>query len=154
MSTEIERKFLVIGDAWRHNATGKAYCQGYLSRDVNATVRVRVEGNKACITVKGPIHGISRSEFEYSIPVADAIAMQELCKTPLISKTRYRIPYENHVWEVDEFHDENEGLVVAEVELDHENEQIEIPPWIGLEVSNDRRYCNSNLSINPYKSWL
>ena len=153
MATEIERKFLVVSDAWRHGAVGKEYCQGYLSRDIDATVRVRIEGDAACITIKGPIHGISRAEFEYSIPVAEAILIQCLCQTPLVKKTRYRIPHEDHVWEVDEFHGDNEGLIIAEVELDNENAKIKIPPWVGQEVSDNRRYCNSNLSVNPYKTW-
>ena len=153
MAIEIERKFLVEGDTWRPLGLGKPYCQGYLSRAPGVTVRVRTEGNVACITIKGITKGISRPEFEYSIPFEDALELQRLCTTPLVTKTRYHIPYEGYLWEIDEFHGDNKGLIIAEVELDHPNAAINIPSWIGKEVSADVRYCNSNLSIHPFKTW-
>lgn len=153
MPLEIERKFLVTSDAWRCNAEGKEYSQGYLSANIHATVRVRIEGEKGFITVKGPIKGLCRSEFEYSVPLNEAIEMQQLCETPLVTKTRYRIPHDGHIWEVDEFHGENEGLIIAEIELSDEKEIISLPEWLGEEVSSDRRYCNSRLAVTPFKNW-
>lgn len=151
MPVEIERKFLVTNNDWRNNAEGLTFCQGYLSRNPNCIVRVRTEGEKAFMTIKGPIQGLRRSEFEYSIPKEEAVAMLELCETPHIHKTRYRITYDNHVWEIDEFHGENEGLIIAEIELDDEQETFTLPSWVGKEVTEDRRYANSNLAIHPYK---
>lgn len=153
MPIEIERKFLVTSDAWRQGAVGIDYCQGYLSRNPDATVRVRTEGNEARITIKGRSSGISRLEFEYPIPYQEALELQQLCITPLVKKTRYKIFHEGMTWEVDEFHGENEGLVVAEVELSHPEKNIPLPPWAGQEVSQDPRYCNSNLAIHPFKTW-
>lgn len=153
MGMEIERKFLAIGDAWRKDVRGKSYCQGYLSRSPGRTVRVRIEGEEARLTIKGPMQGISRLEFEYPIPLNDAKQMQGLCTSPLVIKTRYVVPHDGRRWEIDEFHGENEGLVIAEIELDRTDDVINLPPWIGKEVSGDTRYCNSNLSIHPYRSW-
>jgi CYTH domain-containing protein len=154
MSTEIERKFLLKGTAWKEGATGTFVRQGYLSTDQERTVRVRTIGEEGFLTIKGITRGVSRLEFEYAIPMADANRMfDELCPHPLIEKIRYRIPYGDLVWEVDEFRGENEGLVVAEVELSHEDQEITIPEWIGEEVSGDARYRNSNLSVYPYTEW-
>ncbi|HLB33410.1 MAG: adenylate cyclase [Verrucomicrobia bacterium RIFCSPHIGHO2_12_FULL_41_10] len=153
MGIEIERKFLVKNDAWRPGAVGTPYCQGYLSRNPESTVRIRTEGSKAFLTIKGKPQGISRSEFEYQIPFKDAQELQHLCTTPLVVKTRYRIPYEGATWEVDEFHGENEDLIIAEIEIEHPDAPIKVPPWVGQEVSDDPRYCNSNLAVHPFKKW-
>ncbi|MFZ4115812.1 MAG: CYTH domain-containing protein [Chthoniobacterales bacterium] len=153
MGIEIERKFLVKNDTWRSEAVGIDYCQGYLSQKPEATVRVRTEGEKAFLTIKGRSEGISRPEFEYEIPPQEARELQRLCITPLVQKTRYHIPYEGIIWEVDEFHGENEGLIIAEIELDHPEERIPLPPWIGEEVSHDPRYYNSNLAVHPFTKW-
>ena len=153
MPVEIERKFLVTSDAWRLGSLGKAYCQGYLSRSPEATVRVRTEGDEACLTIKGKTEGISRPEFEYRIPFQEAQELQQLCKTPLVIKTRHEILYEGATWEVDEFHGENKGLIVAEIEMDDPETPLKIPPWIGKEVTHDARYYNSNLSTHPFSGW-
>lgn len=153
MPLEIERKFLVKNDAWRSGATGEAYCQGYLSQYPNPTIRVRTQGRKAFLTIKGKPSGIIRPEFEYEIPFEEAQELQKLYITPLIKKTRYKIPHEGMTWEVDEFHGENEGLIVAEIELDHPEASITPPPWIGEEVTHDPRYANSSLATNPLRKW-
>ena len=152
MATEIERKFLVSGDGWQ--STDPIYiCQGYLNRDKHRTVRVRIAGDKAFLTVKGPTSQASRKEFEYSIPVADARQLLELCEEPLVEKNRHVVEHAGMLWEVDEFLGENDGLVVAEVELQSEEHPFDLPPWIGLEVTNDARYFNSNLSAHPFTRW-
>lgn len=154
MPIEIERKFLVKHDGWRNLVTGVAYRQGYLSTEVESTVRVRIAGDRAFLTIKGKTTGSSRPEYEYPIPLEDAAEMlNHLCHRPLIEKTRYRIALGDLVWEVDEFHGENQGLIMAEVELVSEDQAIAIPDWIGVEVSGDARYYNSYLSRNPYQSW-
>ncbi len=154
MATEIERKFLVEGDAWRRLAAGDEFLQGYLSTVKERTVRVRVVGDRGQLTIKGITVGATRTEFEYEIPVADARHMlAELCERPIIEKTRYRIDWNGVTWEIDEFSGVNEGLVVAEVELEHEDEQIVLPDWIGEEVTDDPRYFNANLIAHPYTSW-
>jgi CYTH domain-containing protein len=150
---EIERKFLVTGDQWRGLATGTRYRQGYLSSARERTVRVRIAGDRAYLTIKGAVVGATRLEFEYEIPPHEADALLALCESPLIEKTRYRIAYEGLVWEVDEFHGENEGLVVAECELVSEDQPILPPTWIGTEVTEDPRYYNANLVARPYRSW-
>ncbi len=153
MATEIERKFLVENDTWRDGTVGVRIAQGYLARDGNSTVRIRIGGQQAWITVKSRSIGISRLEFEYEIPLEDAREMLELCHPSVIHKTRHEIAYAGHVWEVDVFAGENQGLIVAEVELEHESISPEIPPWIGAEVSDDPRYGNSRLSVHPFKNW-
>ncbi len=154
MAQEIERKFLVVGDGWRGLAPGVAYRQGYIPRGNGATVRVRIAGERGYLTLKGPTVGLTRSEFEYAIPLEDAIALlQTLCEPPLIEKIRYRIPYDGLTWEVDEFTGENQGLILAEVELTTETQGISLPSWVGLEVSHDARYRNANLAIHPYSTW-
>ena len=153
MGEEIERKFLVTGTAWKARVKGVRTRQGYLSTTPGRTVRVRVAGNRGFLTVKGKTRGLSRAEFEYGIPVEDAAALLDLCKKPLIEKTRYRIPFRAHIWEVDEFHGANAGLVVAEVELENPGEKPALPPWIGREVSGEALYYNVNLVKKPFTSW-
>ncbi|MBW4644968.1 MAG: CYTH domain-containing protein [Goleter apudmare HA4340-LM2] len=154
MAQEIERKFLVQGDSWKNLATGSFYCQGYISTQKTATVRIRIIGDQGYLTIKGPSIKYSRSEFEYPIPVADAQEMLDtLCDRPLIEKTRYRVEYGNLIWEIDEFDGVNKGLIIAEVELSDEQQQIELPTWIGKEVSDDPKYFNSNLVKYPFSQW-
>lgn len=154
MGLEIERKFLVTSDAWRTAAdTGVVLQQGYLCREPGRTVRVRLAGDRAWLTIKGVTVGIARPEYEYSIPPADAAELLTLCEPVIIAKTRYRVPHAGHTWEVDVFAAENEGLVLAEVELDHEDAEVEPPSWVGEEVSAERRYHNSQLSRHPFTSW-
>jgi adenylate cyclase len=155
MATEIERKFLVNGDSWRDAVESQEnVMQGYLANGENATVRVRVKGAAAFLTIKGMMRGISRAEYEYSIPVADAEAMlKDLAVSPPIEKTRYRVRFGAHLWELDVFAGENAGLIMAELELASEDESFELPDWAGDEVSDDLRYYNVNLSRHPYQRW-
>jgi adenylate cyclase len=154
MATEIERKFLVKGDGYRKGAKSKTYRQGYFSTALKHTVRVRTVNKKGFITVKGKKVGFSRLEFEYEIPFEDAVVMLEsLCERPLIEKIRYVVDYHGLTWEIDEYFGDNQGLVVAEVELESEDQKFINPPWIGKEVSDDNRYANSNLVRNPYRLW-
>jgi CYTH domain-containing protein len=154
MAKEIERKFLVTGDNWKGDSRPIHTCQGYLASGGDCTVRVRVQGEKAFLTIKGKTEGVSRDEYEYGIPVGDAEEMlASLCKKPYIEKNRYKITYAGMEWDVDEFLKENEGLVVAEVELESESQQVELPPWIGEEVSHDVRYRNVSLTFHPYSEW-
>jgi len=153
MSIEIERKFLVTSSAYRHGKS-EVLCQGYLVAQKERTVRVRMQGKQAKLTIKGPSVSFTRSEFEYDIPLADAQALLQLCEKPLIEKTRYYVAFAGHTWEVDEFHGANQGLVVAEIELKSEDETFEKPPWIGQEVTYDRRYSNANLVTHPYANWI
>jgi adenylate cyclase len=155
MAVEIERKFLVKNDSWRASVEGESHImQGYLANDDNASVRVRVKGDAAYLTIKGEASGISRSEYEYRIPVDDAQAMlRELAMFPPIDKVRYSVRFGRHLWDLDLFAGENEGLVMAEVELGAEDEAFEMPPWAGEEVSGDSRYYNVNLARAPYKHW-
>lgn len=153
MATETERKFLVNGDAWRSMGTSTRYRQGYLTSDPTRTVRIRTAGNRAYLTIKGKTQGISRAEYEYEIPRSDAEELLMLCDRPLIEKTRTKIPFNGLVWEVDEFFGENQGLVIAEVELQNEEQAIDLPDWIGAEVSADPRYYNANLAKHPFTRW-
>jgi adenylate cyclase len=154
MPKEIERKFLVTSDAWRHDAVGKRYRQGYLSTDPERTVRVRVAGDTGYLTIKGPSAGASRSEYEYPIPRAEAEEMlDQLCLRPLVEKVRYRVPHAGLTWEVDEFEGENAGLIVAEVELTDPGQSVDLPPWVGREVTSDGRYANASLVARPYGTW-
>lgn len=155
MTIEIERKFLVINDNWRSLGIGKVYKQGYISTaDKMTTIRVRIVGNNAYLTIKSKTEGISRHEFEYSIPLEDAeIMLETLCDRPLIEKVRYTINLDNLIWEIDEFKGENEGLIIAEIELKSETQVINIPDWVGEEVSHDSRYYNVNLAKHPYRKW-
>jgi adenylate cyclase len=150
---EIERKFLVSDDSWRSGASGCPYIQGYLSLDPQRAVRIRQAGNRACITIKGVTQGTTRQEFEYPIPLSDAEALMRLCLRPLIEKVRYIVEYHGKRWEVDEFRGENAGLVLAEIELTREDEPVDLPPWIGEEVSRDPRYFNANLVEHPFARW-
>jgi len=154
MGKEIERKFLLSGDAWRSQGQGTRYRQGYLSTVKERTVRVRTIADKGYLTVKGVSEGIARAEFEYEIPIDEANALLDgLCKRPLIEKERYKISHGHHIWEVDEFFGDNAGLIVAEVELESEDQAFETPEWVGREVSDDPRYFNANLIANPYRNW-
>ncbi len=152
MAIEIERKFLVTGDQWR-DATAVYFCQGYLNRNKERTVRIRVADKCGFLTIKGVNKGASRSEFEYEITLVDAEQLLSLCDGPLIEKYRRKIVHEGVLWEVDEFLGENSGLVVAEIELESEDQVFSRPEWIGEEVTHDARYYNSNLSIHPYTKW-
>ncbi len=154
MALEIEHKFLVKGNEYRTLAEPKLYRQGYLSIEANKEIRVRMAGEKCCVTVKSKINETMRQEFEYTIPCKDArIMLDQLCNGLIVEKYRYRIPFEGKIWEVDEFLDKNAGLVVAEIELEYEGEHFKKPDWIGKEVSGDDRYLNAALALNPYKNW-
>jgi len=154
MAKEIERKFLVKNESFKLYSKGVIYRQGYLSRDKERTVRIRVAGEQAFITIKGLTNGMERLEFEYPITLADANEMlSTLCLKPLIEKVRYKFMSDGHLWEVDEFIGDNEGLTVAEVELKSSDEHVIIPEWVGPEVTGDLMYFNSNLVINPFKNW-
>jgi adenylate cyclase len=157
MGVEIERKFLVTNDSWRENAEDcTRYVQGYLSREPERTVRVRIAGEKAFLTIKGkpPADApLETPEFEYAIPKADAEAMLKICLQGVIDKTRYRVAHAGKVFEVDEFAGDNAGLVVAEIELTHSAETFARPTWLGAEVTEDHRYKNANLSTAPYSRW-
>jgi adenylate cyclase len=154
MPKEIERKFLVESEGWRHLGEPVRIRQGYLSTDPERTVRVRLAGDRAWITVKGISHGSERSEYEYEIPASDAAEMlDKLCIQPFLEKHRTRIPIGDLIWEVDEFLGENAGLVVAEVELRSPDQALTPPPWVGREVTTDARFYNSNLLKNPFSRW-
>ncbi|PKL38273.1 MAG: adenylate cyclase [Candidatus Riflebacteria bacterium HGW-Riflebacteria-1] len=154
MGKEIERKYLVKSTEWKKLAKGTSYRQGYLSTVKERTVRVRTIDDKGFLTIKGITVGASRAEYEYEIPAADANAMlSNLCEKPLIEKNRYKIGHAGLTWEVDEFFGDNEGLIVAEVELTSEDQKIDLPSWVGEQVTSDPRYFNSNLTKNPYKNW-
>ena len=156
MAVEIERKFLVADlsahAVWRA-APSVAYRQGYLNRDKLRTVRVRVAGAEAFLTIKGANVGATRAEFEYPIPLAEAQALLLLCDGPLIEKTRHVLQHVGTTWEVDVFAGDNAGLVVAEVELQTEAQAFERPAWLGAEVTHDARYFNSNLATHPFCRW-
>ena len=154
MAKEIERKFLVSGEDWRALARGTRYRQGYLSTVKERTVRVRTIDDRAFLTVKGVSVGATRSEYEYEIPAADADEMlNALCEKPIIEKNRYKIPLGGITWEVDEFLGVNEGLIVAEVELQSEDQSFPKPTWIGEDVTDDPRYFNANLIARPFSTW-
>lgn len=153
---EIERKFLVSSDAFKNDALRKNHiAQGYLNSAPDRTVRVRIKGDKGYLTIKGKSNetGLSRFEWENEIPLADAKALLLLCEKGIIEKNRYEVPVGKHLFEVDEFFGENEGLLLAEVELQSESEFFEKPHWLGEEVTQDQRYYNSYLSKNPFTSW-
>ncbi|MBK6763810.1 MAG: CYTH domain-containing protein [Micrococcales bacterium] len=154
MGVEIERKYLVVGDAWRAQVVSATrIVQGYLARG-EVTVRARIRGDRAYLTIKGRSQGIARSEFEYEIPVPDAEAMlTELAEGPVVEKTRHLIDVGGHTWELDVFAGANEGLVMAEVELADADEQFDLPQWAGEEVSDDPRYYNVNLAREPFSQW-
>lgn len=154
MGREIERKFLVTGDTWRDGARGIACRQGYLSVDPARTVRVRIMGELGFLTIKGAARGIVRDEFEYNVPVGDAREiMTGMCVGPIIVKTRYTLTHGGREWVVDVFGEENHGLVTAEIELEAEDEQFDVPPWAGTEVTDDHRYANASLVRRPFGMW-
>ncbi|MFT3748482.1 MAG: CYTH domain-containing protein [Agriterribacter sp.] len=155
MPIEIERKFLVNHNKWNAlpKPQGKLYRQGYLLNDIHKTIRIRLSNENAFITIKGKTTGATRSEFEYNIPLTDAKQLLDNFSNNEISKTRYNISYKNKLWEVDVFHGENEGLIVAEIELQSEDEPFDIPDWITEEVTHDPKYYNANLAVLPYKHW-
>ncbi|MCS3803271.1 CYTH domain-containing protein [Chromobacterium alkanivorans] len=153
MAVEIERRFIVVGDAWRGLAPGVQYRQGYLSVEKERTVRVRVVGDQAWLTLKSNISNVSRHEFEYPVPLADAQTIMAAMCPMVVDKLRHRIEHGGFIWEVDEFFGDNAGLVLAEIELPDENTRFDKPAWIGEEVTEDGRYTNAYLSKNPYSRW-
>ena len=155
MGQEIERKFLISDESWRNSADrGTRFRQGYLVGSKEASVRIRIEGDRANINIKSATLGVRRMEYEYTIPLDDAEELLDtLCEKPLIEKTRYHVHSGEHLWEIDVFEGDNEGLQVAEIELNDEDEQFERPPWIGEEVSTDTRYYNVCLVKHPFKEW-
>jgi len=154
MGVEIERKFLVGGDAWRLLGEPVLMRQGYLNTDPARTVRVRIEGGQGVLTIKGKSSGATRGEWEYPIPVDEAAELLDtLCSAPLVEKLRTRVKVGEHVWEVDEFLGANKGLLVAEIELAAEDELFLLPDWIGAEVTGEARYYNSSLIKQPYSQW-
>ncbi len=153
MALEIERKFLVTGSGWRDTSRNLFIRQGYLSTDPERTVRIRIADRRGFLTIKSRATGIVRHEFEYEIPVSDADAILECAVKPIIEKRRWLIDFKGLTWEVDEFHGENQGLVIAEVELNSPTQKISRPSWTGGEVTHDPRYLNVNLTANPYSKW-
>ncbi len=153
---EIERKFLVLNNDFKKQAFAKnEIAQGYISTNPERTVRVRIKGNDGFLTIKGSGNetGMSRYEWEKKIDLDEAKQLMKLCEKGAISKTRFEIKVANHIFEVDEFYGENEGLIIAEIELESETEAFDKPNWLGKEVTNDERYYNAYLSKNPFKSW-
>jgi adenylate cyclase len=154
MAQEIERKFLVDRDQLPALSAGVRMVQGYIATASKVVVRVRIAGEQAFLTLKGPNRGAVRSEFEYPVPMADAEAMiEQLCDGPVIEKQRYLITHQGHTWELDVFAGDNQGLLVAEVELQSEHEAVVLPPWVSQEVTTDPRYYNVNLLTRPFKNW-
>jgi len=155
MATEIERKFLLRNDSWRSLCSHRIeIVQGYLANTERGSIRLRVSGNEANINIKSMTLGVTRKEYDYPIPADDARAMlEELCLKPLIEKTRHYVEYNGHIWEIDEFHGANDGLIVAELEVEHEAEEFDPPPWLAEEVSDDPRYYNVCLLQHPYSHW-
>lgn len=155
MFQEIERKFLVKGDFKKEVFQATEIKQGYLCRDKGMTVRVRIKGNQGYLTIKGKRTGLSRFEWEKEIAVDEALTLLEQTDSGLIEKTRHLVKNTDgkHIWEIDVFHGDNEGLVIAEIELSDENEPFDKPDWLGQEVTDDKRYYNSQLLKNPYKNW-
>ena len=153
MPLEIERKFLVTSDDYKLSAKIVEIKQAYLSIDENMAIRVRLEGIQASINIKSKASERINHEFEYVIPLDEAQSLIRMSSYLVIEKTRHMVKYEGKTWEVDEFHADNEGLTVAEIELDDENEVFEKPPWLGKEVTDDYRYLNSNLAKEPFASW-
>ena len=154
MGVEIEKKFLLKNEDWKTQCTkGVKIKQGYLNSHTERTVRVRLSDGKGKITIKGKTENITRKEFEYQIPYKEALSLIQLCETPIIEKTRFKIKQENLTWEIDQFGGENIGLIIAEVELESENQILTLPSWVGQEVSQDSKYYNSSLLTYPYKNW-
>lgn len=154
MHLEIERKFLVKDQRWKALIQEEyAIQQGYLSTEEECAVRVRIKKNAAFITIKGPRENAVRPEFEYEIPLNDAKALIRLSKGSIIKKTRFSVNHQSQIWEIDQFEGDNQGLVIAEIELNEADEEIQLPSWIGAEVTQDERYYNHSLANNPYKNW-
>ena len=153
MPLEIERKFLVNSDRYKTGGNSVHIMQAYLSIQNHLAIRVRIEGRNASLAIKSKVSERVNREYEYSIPLDEAQSMMKLSEHSVITKTRYLVDFKRHAWEVDEFHGDNEGLVVAEIELDDENEIFEKPDWLDDEVTSDYRYLNSNLSKSSYKTW-
>ena len=156
MAIEIERKFIVINDSYKALAfQSDRIAQGYICREGGNSARVRVRGNKGYVTIKGPSldGGLSRFEWEKEIPVTEALELLKLCHDGIIDKIRHLVEHEGHIFEVDEFFGDNEGLVVAEIELGDTEEKFDKPSFIGQEVTGDKRYYNSRLTRFPYKNW-
>jgi len=154
MGKEIERKFLIANDAWREGADGVRYRQGYLSTDPERTVRARMAGDRGYLTIKGKSSGAARLEYEYPIPAEDANEMLDrLCLRPIIEKVRYKVQFAGLTWEIDEFEGDNAGLVIAEVELESEDQAVELPAWVGEEVTGQQRYYNASLIARPFNTW-
>ena len=154
MPLEIERKFLVTSDRYKIGAKSVDIMQGYLTIQNNLSIRVRIEGRNASLAIKSKLSERVNREYEYSIPLDEAQSLMKLSEHSIITKTRYLVDFERHTWEVDEFHGDNQGLVVAEIELDDENEIFEKPDWLDDEVTSDYRYLNSNLSKSSFKTWF
>lgn len=153
MAIEIERKFLVKKNSWTRPNEGTLYIQGYLSSSPETTVRIRIAGKIGFITIKGKTTGFSREEFEYEIPVEDAEILLKKCKNTPIKKIRYKVLLNGTLWEIDEFLEENSGLLMAEVELPDEKASFFRPEWLGREVTDDKRYHNSHIAQHPFKTW-
>ncbi|MCW3105935.1 MAG: hypothetical protein JWQ09_441 [Segetibacter sp.] len=155
MGVEIERKYLVNKKMWDNTPKDDSYQvrQGYILNEENKTIRIRLTDNKGYITIKGASKGSSRPEFEYPIPIEDAEELLKSFCTQYISKIRHNITYKNKLWEVDEFLDDNAGLIIAEIELKSEGETFDLPGWVEKEVTGDAKYYNSNLSLHPFKNW-
>lgn len=155
MALEIEHKFLVNNEEWKEQVRDSVdYQQGYLSSDKKRSIRVRISDNKAWLNIKSATIGTSRQEYEYEIPLEEGQEIIEsLCEKPIIEKTRYFVPYQQHLWEVDVFNGDNEGLIVAEVELSEVGEGFAKPSWLGKEVTEELKYYNNSLCKNPYKDW-
>lgn len=155
MAIEIEHKFLLANNKWRQQISHSViYQQGYLQSDTQSSIRVRVSDTNAWLNIKSATPGNHRHEFEYVIPLDEAKEiLQLLCKKPIIDKTRHFINIGQHTWEIDEFHGDNDGLIIAEIELSELNEEFNKPDWLGAEVTNDLRYYNNSLAKIPYKNW-
>ena len=155
MATEIEHKFLLANDNWRELISHSVkYRQGYLTSEPTSSIRVRISDDKAWLNIKSATIGTHRHEYEYEIPLQDANEIiSNLCRKPLIEKTRHFVRVDNHIWEIDEFEGENKGLIVAEIELEKVGETFTLPEWIGEEVTHDLRYYNNNFSLHPYTEW-
>jgi len=154
MAKEIERKFLLKNDQWKEAVKSQSEIkQGYLNDDPNRAVRIRIKDKKGILTIKGKTTGFTRSEFEYEIPYPDALELLKLCNQPIIEKVRYHVLQQDLLWEIDIFEGDNNGLQIAEVELESENQLIKKPDWIGNEVTDDTRYYNLSLMKNPFCNW-
>lgn len=156
MALEIERKFRVKANSqsWRNHATAASIRQGYLCDDIKRSVRVRINDQTAFLTIKGQSKGMSRHEYEYAIPLDDAEQLLAMCVHSIIIKTRYTLNIDGLIWEIDQFHHDNTGLIIAEVELDHVEQQVSLPDWIESEVTDDPRFYNLALCQHPYNLWV